>query len=213
MIKGRLVLSVCAGAVLLLAAGQARAQDENGDQSAVGAQVSSDTASGNATTSAPPSAASIVSKAMAGAAGAAGKAGLSTRIMTNAAVVAAQIDSTGGYRFDGYNDCYGFVRRTWNPILEGMKKPDLPVDTYPDKRWARVTSWAALLPGDVLATAQGHFWGGSWHGGLFAGNAKSGPQVFDDTPGWAARPHPLSWEPGVFKYYYLPTHQLLQQSK
>ena len=145
--------------------------------------------------------------------GAAGGAALSAKIMAHAAAVAAQIDSTGGYRFDGYNDCYGFVRRTWNPVLAGMKKPDLPVDTYPDKRWAKVTSWAALFPGDVLATAQGHFWGGNWHGGLFAGNAKSGPQVFDDTPGWAARPHPLSWEPGVFKYYYLPTHQLLQQSK
>jgi len=213
MIKGRLVLSACAGAALLLVAGRARAQDENGDQSAVGAQVSSDTANIH------PNAASIVNAAMAGAAGAAGAAktaggaALSARIMTNAAVVAAQIDSTGGYRFDGRNDCYGFVRRTWNPVLAGMKKSALPVNTYPDKRWAKVTSWALLLPGDVLATAQGHFWGGTWHGGLFAGNAKSGPQVFDDTPGWAARPHPLSWEAGVFKWYYLPTHQLLQQSK
>ena len=215
MIKGRLVLSACAGAALLLAAGRARAQDENGDQSAVGAQVSSDTASGSAaaTTKTPPSAASIVNAAMAGAAGAAGGSGLSARIMTNAAVVAAQIDSTGGYRFDGRNDCYGFVRRVWNPVLAGMKMSALPVNTYPDKRWAKVTSWALLFPGDVLATAQGHFWGGTWHGGLFAGNAKSGPQVFDDTPQWAAKPHPLSWEAGVFKYYYLPTHQLLQQPK
>ena len=209
MTKGKLVLSACVGAALLLAVGRARAQYDNGDQSAVGAQVSSDTASGSAaaTTKTPPNAASFVNAAMA-----AGGGGLSARIMTNAAVVAAQINSSGGYRFDGYNDCYGFVRRAWNPVLVGMKQPALPVSSYPDKRWARVTSWAELLPGDVLATAQGHFWGGTWHGGLFAGNANSGPQVFDDTPRWAARPHPLAWEPGVFKYYYLPTHQLLQQS-
>ena len=137
----------------------------------------------------------------------------SAQIMTHAQTVANQINSSGSYRFEGNDDCYSFIRRTWNPLLDSISQPGLPMNDYPDQKWVKIPSWAILIPGDVLATAQGHFWGGTWHGGLFAGNAKSGPQVFDDTPQWAAKPHPLSWEAGVFKYYYLPTHQLLQQPK
>ena len=69
MIKGRLVLSACVGAFLLLAADRARAQDENGDSSAIGARFSSSPAPGDTSATAKPPlhVASIVNATMAGA--------------------------------------------------------------------------------------------------------------------------------------------------
>ena len=131
---------------------------------------------------------------------------LQKRVIAQAYQVAKQINSTGGYRFDGTNDCYGFVRRVWNPILSNLHDAAMPVDDYPDSKWARITDWKQLKPGDALATAQGHHWGGNWHGGLFYGMKGSTPTVFDDTP----NPRGASIHSNeVFLYYYVPTHKLL----
>ena len=77
MARGELLFSACAAAALLLAAGRSGAQDENGEQSAVGATVSSDTAPGaNASSGNPGMGVSdMVNAAMAGAAGASSGAG------------------------------------------------------------------------------------------------------------------------------------------
>jgi len=96
-----------------------------------------------------------------------------------------------GYCGDAYNDCYGFVRRVWNPFLAGqsaacLKKAgttlaSMPVADAPDAAWAPLTNPSILIPGDALATAQGHAWGDNWHGGLFYGGASgSYYQYFDD---------------------------------
>ena len=133
----------------------------------------------------------------------------SAQIMTHAQTVANQINSSGSYRFEGNDDCYSFIRRTWNPLLDSISQPGLPMNDYPDQKWVKIPSWAILIPGDVLATAQGHFWGGNWHAGLYAGASGGTYQVFDDTPSWGARQHPVSWEPNAFLWYYVPTHRLL----
>ena len=128
-----------------------------------------------------------------------------------------------GYCGDAYNDCYGFVRRVWNPFLAGMTaacrktagmgtRTALPVADAPDSLWAKITDPTMLIPGDVLATAQGHAWG-EWHGGLFAGGATSKGfyYYFDDEPSRAtsAIKRSTTWWNG-FHYYYKPTHYLLQ---
>ena len=131
---------------------------------------------------------------------------LQKRVIAQAYQIAQQINSTGGYRFDGYNDCYGFVRRVWDPILSSLHGAALPVDDYPDAKWARITDWKQLKPGEALATAEGHHWGGNWHGGLFYGMKGATPMVFDDTP----NPRGASIHANeVFLYYYVPTHKLL----
>lgn len=139
--------------------------------------------------------------------------GLSSKIMAKASQVSVEINRTGGYRMDGRNDCYGFVRRTWDPELASMKRKNLPVSDFASKDWAPVTSWSALVPGDVLATHQGHMWGPNWHGGLFAGMINGKPNSFDNSPsnrgGAYIRPAPS----GVFRYYYVPTHKLLMNQK
>ncbi len=129
-----------------------------------------------------------------------------------------------GYCGDGYNDCYGFVRRVWNPFLAGMTaacrktagmgtSTALPVGDAPDSLWAKITDPTMLISGDVLATAQGHAWGNKWHGGLFAGGATSKGfyYYFDDEPSGATsaiKRSTTGWN--GFRYYYKPTHYLLQ---
>ena len=136
---------------------------------------------------------------------------LSQDVMEHAGKIGHEINSTGGYRFDGFNDCYGFVRRTWNPMLQAQGKPDLPVDDYPSSHWQRI-DWNKLVPGDVLATAQGHHFGADWHGGMFAGMHNGVPYIYDDSgksdrDGAFIRPIPF---PGFFSYYYVPTHRMLE---
>lgn len=126
-----------------------------------------------------------------------------------------QINSTGGYRFDGYNDCYGFVRRVWDPILKGLQREALPVNDHGNPDWKRVEDWKELRRGDVLATHQGHKWGKGWHGGLFWGVAPNGAPIVKDSHPRNAVATPGS-NGGVavrvytnFAYYYAPTHALL----
>ena len=138
-----------------------------------------------------------------------GNGRLSDEVLKKAFSVAGDINKTGGYRFDGTNDCYGFVRRVWDPILSAMGHAKLPVSDYPSSQWARITDWNKLHPGDALATAQGHFWGAHWHGGLFKGMKNGTPMIFDNTPSHnGASVHSNE----VFTYYYIPTHQLLEKN-
>lgn len=132
---------------------------------------------------------------------------LGKRIMDRAKVVGDEINRTGGYRFDGTNDCYGFMRRVWNPILESMGKPPLPVSDYPSSQWQRI-DWDRLKPGDVLSTAQGHAWGADWHGGIFAGKINGVLYIYDNSGSKSAQLRPLP-NPNFFRYYYTPTHKTL----
>jgi len=168
---------------------------------------------------------------------------LSSRVMLQASTIAGQINGKhycpqtwpsgaagagakiiNGYCSDGYSDCYGFVRRAWNPFLAGqsaacLKKAgttlaSMPVGDAPDAAWTAITNPASLVPGDALATAQGHAWGDSWHGGLFYGGASgSYYQYFDDENSGAtsAVVRNTNWWNG-FHYYYKPTHYLLQNN-
>lgn len=129
----------------------------------------------------------------------------SREVMARARMVGNQINSTGGYRFDGRNDCYGFVRRAWNPVLAEQGRRPLPVSDFPSSDWKPITSWSQLRPGDVVATSAGHQWGPKWHGGLYQGMRDGRPMVYDATPSGDVSSHPNR----VFGYYYAPTHAVL----
>jgi hypothetical protein len=138
---------------------------------------------------------------------------LSTTVMDRAAAIGAEINATGGYRFDGYNDCYGFVRRVWDPVLAERGLGPLPVADGPSSPdWMPISSWDDLRPGDVLSTHQGHMWGDTWHGGLYAGKDDNGVHYIHDSSsgrnGAYLRPLPSS---GFFGYVYRPTHEMLSQ--
>jgi hypothetical protein len=139
-----------------------------------------------------------------------GKA-LSASVIQMGESVSAVIHATGGYRFDGYNDCYGFVRRTWDPLLAQMHTTPaaLPVDDYPSKTWYPITNWNALVPGDVLGTVQGHSWGANVDYGMYGG-VKNGVQ-YTFANGGGAGPvfAPANTTGGWYRYYYGPTHALL----
>ncbi|HLX72990.1 MAG TPA: hypothetical protein VKV04_25475 [Verrucomicrobiae bacterium] len=128
------------------------------------------------------------------------------------------------YQYDGVGDCYGYCRQVWNAILsDGQEhtedysphpydkkrwvgfKSGIPVNTFRDTNWVHFSSADALLPGDLLATDQGHFWGENWHGGIYAGKGDN----------WDCSKHngldgaykrPLF---SGFHYYYKPLHELL----
>lgn len=133
--------------------------------------------------------------------------GLETLIMKRAAQVAAQIHNSGGYRFDGSNDCYGFMRRVWDPVLGARGAPGLPVADFVSRNWQPIRSWSALRLGDVLATHQGHRWGEQWHGGLFNGFVSGKAYIFDNS--YANGPMARVAPAGLFHYYYRPTHDML----
>lgn len=128
--------------------------------------------------------------------------------------VAHEINSTGGYRFDGSNDCYGFVRRLWNPTLDQLERPRLPVGDYrpwePSPDWAPIETYDDLLPGDVLSTHQGHAWGDTWHGGIYFARDKGYDEIMDSSWGRGVTIRP-AWQ-FRFRYYYIPTHELLRAS-
>ena len=129
--------------------------------------------------------------------------------MKRAKRVAYQINSTGGYRYDGVNDCYGFVRRVWDPILTTLRKRMLPVNDYPDPKWRRIGSLGELREGDVVGTVRGHSWGATVHYGLFAGKRSGEYYQLDDTRSSTTNGAHLKPWTGVFHYYYIPTHVML----
>lgn len=123
--------------------------------------------------------------------------------------VGEQINSTGGYRFDGVNDCYGYVRRVWDPLLKERDQAALPVADYPSRDWSPIASWDALRPGDVLATHAGHKWGADWHTGFYAGTDERGVRMIVDNSGSVGAVSKRPAPPGLFKFYYRRTHELL----
>ncbi|MBM3463558.1 MAG: hypothetical protein FJX76_15775 [Armatimonadetes bacterium] len=138
-----------------------------------------------------------------------GSSSLQQDVMGRARSIGGQINATGGYRFDGYNDCYGFLRRVWDPVLQSMGKGKLPIDDGPNSaNWGRISSWDHLRPGDVLATAQGHFWGANWHGGLYAGKINGVHYIYDNSGSLGAQMRPVPY-PGYFTSFHRPTHDLL----
>ncbi|MEQ8192306.1 MAG: PPC domain-containing protein [Candidatus Eremiobacterota bacterium] len=141
-----------------------------------------------------------------------GNTALQQTIMNNADTVAKAINSTGGYRFDGWNDCYGFDRRVWDPVLKSLNMSVLPISDAPSSNWVEITDWKQLKTGDVLATHKGHQWGANWHGGLYAGYQNGVHYIYDCSPagtgmnGAYRRALPYN---GFFKYYYNPVHKIL----
>ncbi len=137
------------------------------------------------------------------------------------------------YKFDGVSDCYGFVRQVWNPILadgsihsedfnkdynNNSKKLErinitggLPVASYPDSDWVKITNLNDLCIGDVLATHQGHKWGGDWHGGIYAGKDVNGNHLVWDCSSSKNGAYKRGFYSG-FKYYYKPIHDVLAKS-
>jgi|GEM_PF-7049162 len=138
--------------------------------------------------------------------GAAGKI-KSSDVMKNAKREGAEINRTGGYRFDGKNDCYGFVRRVWDPILKANGKSKLPVNDVGSKNWSRI-DWDKLKPGAVLSTGKGHAWGDNWHGGLYAGKINGVHYIYDNSGSKGAKLRPLP-SPDYFKYVHTPTLKML----
>lgn len=111
----------------------------------------------------------------------------SDAVMNSAASVAQNINATGGYLFDGHNDCYGFVQRALNPLLTEQGLPKLPVNDYgtaqATRDWPAVTDWSQVPVGTPLSTHAGHMWGDAWHGGIFAGVQNGVPMMWDSSSG------------------------------
>ena len=128
------------------------------------------------------------------------------------------------YQYNGIGDCYGYCRQVWNAILVDGKehaedyypnhydrnrwinfKEGIPVNTFPDTNWVYFSTSKVLMPGDLLATDQGHFWGPDWHGGIYAGDGQD----------WDCSRHgglDGAYERPLFSgfhYYYKPLHELL----
>ncbi len=132
---------------------------------------------------------------------------LSKSILERATRIGNEINRTGGYRFDGYNDCYGFVRRVWDSLLKSKGMKALPVSDVGSSAWQRI-DWKKLKVGDVLSTHQGHAWGKHWHGGIFAGFRNGVPYIYDNSGSRSAQLRPLPHN-GYFSYFYTPVHELL----
>lgn len=135
------------------------------------------------------------------------------------------------YVYNGVQDCYGYVRQVWNAILyDGAPHTEdfypksynksrwlgvaggLPVGDATSSSWVYFSNPSKLLPGDVLATHQGHAWGSNWHGGIYAGKTSAGHRQWDNTTrnGNGAYNRPLY---SGFHYYYRRTHDLLAKTE
>lgn len=139
-------------------------------------------------------------------------AALGREVMKDARRIGNEINRTGGYRFDGTNDCWGFVRRVLDPNLKakgGKALPTADAGTAAGRRdWASVTDWKKVPVGTPLSTHEGHAWGAQWHGGIFAGVKGGVPWIYDcsgSRDGAFLRPMP----PGLFKYFYQPAARAL----
>lgn len=109
----------------------------------------------------------------------------------------------------GVHDCWLYVKHMWRPwkdlsIYDGGKH---------NEDWTEITSPDQLIPGDVLATAQGHRWGRDWHGGIYAGkDSKGNHWQWDctrDQHGNGAYKRPFNYG---FTYYNTVVHQMLKDS-
>lgn len=131
----------------------------------------------------------------------------SEQVMANAAREAGEINSTGGYRFDGENDCWGFVQRAVNPVLAEKGLAPLPLadagTAAGAENWDPIQDWNAIPEGTPLSTEQGHAWGDKWHGAVFAGVHNGVPMMWDSTSEtMQAQLRPI--RPGTFSHFYTP---------
>jgi hypothetical protein len=151
-------------------------------------------------------------------------ASLQAIVLERAAGIAPQ---NRPYVYNGVQDCYGFVRQVWNAVLhDGGGHPEdyypnaynrarwlgvaggLPVNDAPSSEWVYFSDPAVLLPGDVLATHQGHAWGNTWHGGIYAGQSGGLHYQWDNTIDSLNGAYKRRLWSG-FRYYYRPTHERL----
>ncbi len=141
-----------------------------------------------------------------------GGSALGNKVMTDAKRIGDEINRTGGYRFDGVNDCWGFVRRVLDPSLKERGLPPLPTadagTAAGTKNWNRISDWSKVPVGTPLSTHQGHAWGAQWHGGIFAGTKDGVPMIYDNSGSKSAQLRPLP-NPDYFKYFHVPSAQLL----
>jgi LysM repeat protein len=141
-----------------------------------------------------------------------GGSALGNKVMSDAKTIGDEINRTGGYRFDGVNDCWGFVRRVLDPNLKERGLPPLPTadagTPAGTKNWNRISDWSQVPVGTPLSTHQGHAWGAQWHGGIFAGMKDGVPMIYDNSGSKSAQLRPLP-NPEYFKYFHVPSAQLL----
>jgi LysM repeat protein len=141
-----------------------------------------------------------------------GGSALGNKVMGDAKQIGDEINRTGGYRFDGVNDCWGFVRRVLDPSLKERGLPPLPTadagTPAGTKNWNRISDWSKVPVGTPLSTHQGHAWGAQWHGGIFAGMKDGVPMIYDNSGSKSAQLRPLP-NPEYFKYFHVPSAQLL----
>jgi hypothetical protein len=116
----------------------------------------------------------------------------------------------------GDKDCWRYVKHVWSSWFDlniydgGARQQD----------WVRIDSPDKLIPGDVLATHQGHQWGMHWHGGIYAEKDQTGQHwqwdCTDDPVGSGAYRRKLLYYPSLdvndFEYYNVKIHQLLESS-
>jgi peptidoglycan hydrolase-like protein with peptidoglycan-binding domain len=143
--------------------------------------------------------------------GAGGRGATSKEVMQRAASIGGQINATGGYRFDGYNDCWGFVRRVMDPVMKKKGLPSIPTadagTAAGRQNWDRITDWSKVPVGTPLSTHEGHAWGAQWHGGLFAGVKNGVPYIHDNSGSRSAQLRPMP--PGLFQYFHKPSARAL----
>lgn len=143
----------------------------------------------------------------------AGGSELGKQVMANAKRIGDEINRTGGYRFDGVNDCWGFVRRVLDPMLKERGLSALPTADANTpagaKNWDRITDWSKIPVGTPLSTHEGHAWGAQWHGGIFAGMKDGVPMIYDNSGSKSAQLRPLP-NPEYFKYFHIPSAEVLR---
>jgi hypothetical protein len=89
-----------------------------------------------------------------------------------------------------------------NKISGGLLRTD-----HPNNDWVQITNWNDLAPGVPLASAQGHFGGGTWHGVI---HVKEGQQ-YESTPVSPSGSALRTRDAGM-KYYYKPLNDLLKEA-
>lgn len=140
------------------------------------------------------------------------RGGMSRTVMKRAKAIGDRINATGGYRFDGHNDCWGFVRRVMDPVLNKRGLPAIPTadaGTAAGRRnWDRITNWKSIPVGTPLSTHEGHAWGAHWHGGLFAGVKNGVPYIYDNSGSRSAKLRPAP--PGLLQYFHRPSARALR---
>lgn len=131
------------------------------------------------------------------------------------------------YVMNGTVDCWGYVRQTWNAILVDCNIHTEEFNSKTSHRWVANPAggllvgdggsndwqpingdWSKLAPGVPLASKQGHYWGGAWHGVIYV---KQGQQ-YESTPATSPSGAALRTRDAGMKYYYKPLNDLLLES-